>query len=140
MRHTGAAVLAAEGRVLNAIRRSIPVGRPRRRMRSPFTRRIFRVAVSAMVVLALAPGMSLAQEYPSRPIGIIVPLAPGGAVDLLAKKLGDELEAALHVQVVIETSRGPPASSATASSPMRPPTGTRCCSRPRLRRSSLRTR
>lgn len=44
--------------------------------------------------------------YPSRPIKVIVPSAPGGAGDMLARYLGDRLEASLRVPVIIENRGG----------------------------------
>src|SRR5437868_601656 len=50
--------------------------------------------ISMFAVMAIA-APSWAQTYPSRPVKIVVPHAPGGAVDavgrLLAQKLGDDL-------------------------------------------------
>src|SRR3954469_23150468 len=49
--------------------------------------------IGALAMLAAVPSWS--QAYPNRPVKIVVPHAPGGAVDavgrLLAQKLGDEL-------------------------------------------------
>lgn len=47
-----------------------------------------------------------AEEYPSRTIRIVVPTAPGGAGDALARVLGDHLRDGLHVPVVIENKPG----------------------------------
>jgi tripartite-type tricarboxylate transporter receptor subunit TctC len=47
-----------------------------------------------------------AQDYPSRPITLIVPYPPGGGVDSMARVLGDKLSAALGQQVVIDNRGG----------------------------------
>ena len=67
------------------------------------------LAVAALAAVAL--GFSdaetpRAQNYPSRPIHIIVPTAPGGAGDMLAREFGDRLAKALRVPVVLENKPG----------------------------------
>jgi tripartite-type tricarboxylate transporter receptor subunit TctC len=47
-----------------------------------------------------------AQVYPSRPITIVVPFAPGGATDVLPRMLGERLRAALGQPVIIENVSG----------------------------------
>ena len=47
-----------------------------------------------------------AQNYPSRPITIIVPFPPGGATDVLARSLGERLRERLGQPVVIENVSG----------------------------------
>ena len=43
-----------------------------------------------------------AQSYPSKPIHLVVPVAPGGITDVLARALGQKLTEAWGQQVVIE--------------------------------------
>jgi tripartite-type tricarboxylate transporter receptor subunit TctC len=47
-----------------------------------------------------------AQTYPVRPVRIIVPYAPGGGVDIVARALGQELTKRLGQQIVIENKTG----------------------------------
>ncbi len=47
-----------------------------------------------------------AQEYPSRPIRIVSPSAPGGITDLIARLAGERLSTALKVPVLIENKPG----------------------------------
>lgn len=68
----------------------------------------------AAAVLAGAVFVSPARaEYPERAITFVVPYAPGGAVDLLARTLGQQLEQKLGVPFIIENRVG--ASSAIAA-------------------------
>lgn len=60
---------------------------------------------------ALAFGLAvaapaLAQEWPNRPIKIIVPYPPGGQTDIVARWVGDKLAVALGQPVVIDNKAG----------------------------------
>ena len=43
----------------------------------------------------LFAGSALAQDYPSRPVKMVVPYAPGGATDIIARILGQRLTESL---------------------------------------------
>lgn len=63
--------------------------------------------VAAVAVAALAPFATSAQEaWPSKPIKIIVPFAPGGTSDVLARIVADKLAASLKQPVVIDNRGG----------------------------------
>jgi len=49
---------------------------------------------------------ALPQDYPSRPIRMIVPFPAGGTADLLARQIGQTMGEALRQQVVIENRTG----------------------------------
>ena len=61
-------------------------------------------AISA-IVLGLSADAS-AQSYPAKPIHIVVPFAPGGITDILARALGQQLTETWNQQVVIENKPG----------------------------------
>jgi len=56
----------------------------------------------ALAILPASIEVTRAQDYPSRPITIIVPLAAGGGVDALARILADRMKTTLGQPVVIE--------------------------------------
>jgi tripartite-type tricarboxylate transporter receptor subunit TctC len=68
-------------------------------------RAIMRRAVLAIVALLWASS-AFAQDYPSRPIRIIVPTPPGGPVDVIARVLANALPAVLRQNVFIENKPG----------------------------------
>jgi tripartite-type tricarboxylate transporter receptor subunit TctC len=63
--------------------------------------------LTVLVAGTLACGTALAQtDYPSRPIRLIVPLAPGGTGDTLARIVGENLAQELRGQVVTDNRAG----------------------------------
>jgi tripartite-type tricarboxylate transporter receptor subunit TctC len=77
---------------------------------------IARVRLRWMAGLAamvwLAPP-ALAQDYPARPISLIVPYTAGGGNDAMARVVADRMSAALGQQIVIENRGGAGGSIAT---------------------------
>lgn len=57
-------------------------------------------------LIALATGNSFAQGFPSKPVRIIVPYAPGGPVDILGRGLGQRLSEVWSQPVVVENRPG----------------------------------
>ena len=65
--------------------------------------------VTGAVLTALAASLSVpvaAQTYPSKPVRLIVPFAPGGFTDVVARILGQRLSVSMGQQFVIENKAG----------------------------------
>jgi len=56
--------------------------------------------------LALAPVLALAQGYPTRPVRMIIPFAPGGASDFVGRIMQPKMSELLGQQLVIENRGG----------------------------------
>jgi tripartite-type tricarboxylate transporter receptor subunit TctC len=61
-------------------------------------------ALAALLLAAAAP--AAAQDFPQRPITIIVPFAAGGPTDVLARLLGDHMSRTLRQAVIVEDVTG----------------------------------
>ena len=60
----------------------------------------------ALVVLALAAHTAAAQDYPNRPVKIVVPFAAGGPADVYARILAQRLQESLGQPFVVEDRPG----------------------------------
>ena len=63
-------------------------------------------AITAVIALSLGAICVHAQPYPTRSIKIVVPATPGGAIDVIARLLGDKLTVSMGQPVVTENKPG----------------------------------
>jgi tripartite-type tricarboxylate transporter receptor subunit TctC len=66
---------------------------------------LFKLAVIS-AALALIPTLASAQAYPARAIKIIVPAPPGGAIDTIARVVGEKIGASMGQPVIIDNKPG----------------------------------
>ena len=66
-----------------------------------------RITSILLIATALAaPGMAVAQSYPTKPIRIVVVSTPGGSVDTLARTVGPKLAGRWNQQVLVDNRPG----------------------------------
>ena len=63
------------------------------------------VAVTVCLLFA-APAFAQIDNYPARPLRLIVPLPPGGGADLVARLIAERLSKNLHQQVLVDNRAG----------------------------------
>ena len=64
-------------------------------------RRRFLTLAARMAAWPALAGLALAQTYPTRPINVIVPFAPGGGTDVATRIVGDHMSRTLGQQLVV---------------------------------------
>jgi tripartite-type tricarboxylate transporter receptor subunit TctC len=69
-------------------------------------RAIFFAVAAATLAATPSSAQSAADKYPERPIKIIVPFAPGGSTDILARVIGQKMLENWGQQVIVETRPG----------------------------------
>jgi tripartite-type tricarboxylate transporter receptor subunit TctC len=68
-------------------------------------KQLIQVMATSLTLLTLAANVQ-AQTYPSKTIKIIVPAPPGGAIDIIARVVGDKLSASMGQPVIIDNKPG----------------------------------
>jgi tripartite-type tricarboxylate transporter receptor subunit TctC len=71
-------------------------------MTSIFKRRLAVVALAAVA----APTIVFAQSFPSKPVTLVVPFAPGGTADMIARKVAPRLTEKFKVPVIVDNKPG----------------------------------
>lgn len=66
----------------------------------------FRLAAAALLIGLLGSPLASAQDFPVRPIRLVVPFPPGGGLDTLARIVGPKLQASLGQPVLVENKVG----------------------------------
>ena len=72
-----------------------------------------RLITTLLAALLMAATPAIAQDWPQRPVKVIVPYAPGGNTDAIARITAERLTTALNQQVIVENRAG--AGGATAA-------------------------
>jgi len=87
------------------------------------TRATHALAAAAWAFAALTPGAPHAQDFPSRPVKVVVPFSPGGAVDGPMRIIAQELAKRWSVGVIVENKPGAGATIGTELVAKAPPDG-----------------
>ena len=74
--------------------------------------RFGRIALLA-IAGTLLPALVWAQHYPDHPIKLIVPVPPGGGVDILSRAIGQKMSVSMGVPVVVDNRAGASAAIGT---------------------------
>jgi tripartite-type tricarboxylate transporter receptor subunit TctC len=65
-----------------------------------------RKPLAAAAALAFAASIASAQGYPAKPVRLVVPFAPGGTTDIVARVVAEKANAALGQTLVVENKAG----------------------------------
>ena len=79
-------------------------------------------SLAALAVLG-ASGARAQSKFPAKPVRIIVPFAPGGSSDILARSIGQALTEAWHEEVIVENKPGAGGSIGAAAAARAEPDG-----------------
>lgn len=90
--------------------------------------RSLRVVAAACIALALGASTpaARAQDYPARPVTLLVPLGAGGAMDIIVRSMAPKLSERLGKSVVVENRVGAGTVLAPTTSRTARRTATRC--------------
>src|SRR5260370_7875100 len=92
-------------------------------MAASIQRGIARVALTVLALLALPLTLSAQDSSPSKPVHPLVPFPPGGAVDIVARTLADELGKRWPTNIIIDNRPGAGGTIAADAAAKAPPDG-----------------
>ena len=69
-------------------------------------RRMFCPASLAFFLISLAPLSAWSQAYPTKPVRLVVPFAPGGTTDIVARVVAEKIHLALGQPLIVENKAG----------------------------------
>src|SRR5262245_17605394 len=81
------------------------------------------LVTGAMIAALAVSSVAWAQKYPTRPVRVIVPFAPGGATDIIARPILQELSKRLGQQFYVENVPGASGNIGTAQAARAAPDG-----------------
>src|SRR5689334_1309681 len=86
--------------------------------------------LKSLAALAVATGLLMAgngtasaQDYPNRPVKIVIAFSPAGAIDILGRLIADKLSAIWGQQVIVENRPGGSGNIGAAAASTAPPDG-----------------
>ncbi|CAN0397519.1 unnamed protein product, partial [Phaeothamnion confervicola] len=86
-------------------------------------KRVFALAATLFAVQSLPDSKASAQDYPSRPVRVIVPFGAGGPADVTARQIGSILQESFGQPFVIENRTGAGGVIGTVEAAKSPPDG-----------------
>src|SRR4051794_41279034 len=86
-------------------------------------RRTFLHLAAGAAALPIVSRFARAQDYPARPVRVIVPFAPGGQTDVVARVVAQKLSDRLGKQVYVENAAGARGQNRAPRAPPGPPGG-----------------
>jgi tripartite-type tricarboxylate transporter receptor subunit TctC len=73
---------------------------------TPCSRRAALAGMAAVATMAVSPPQAMAQQFPAKPLHIVVGYSAGGAVDIVARTVGKNLSQTLGQPVIVENKPG----------------------------------
>jgi tripartite-type tricarboxylate transporter receptor subunit TctC len=70
------------------------------------SRRVWMRRCVTLAAVSLAAPLALAQNYPNKPVRLIVPFAPGGTTDIVARVLAEKIGPNLGQNMIVENKAG----------------------------------